>query len=149
MTEQEALRHKVDRSKWPAGPWDNEPEDRVDFEHRGLACLALRNRSGFWCGYVGVGPEHPAFAEGFSDSGLDVHGGITFTGMCSPPICHVPKSGMPAEVKWFGFDCAHCWDLYPRERALVFSDDPMSAYRTLGYVKNQIEQLADQLAAMA
>ena len=26
----------VDRSGWGRGPWDNEPEDRIDFEHAGL-----------------------------------------------------------------------------------------------------------------
>lgn len=145
MTEQEALNHKVDRSGWKSGPWESEP-DRVDFEHAGLACLGLRNGSmGFWCGYVGVGPDHPAAKDGFEDSVLDVHGGITFTGKCSPPICHVPKPGMPAEVKWFGFDCGHYLDSWPGRN---WQFDGNESYRDLHYVTEQIKALADQLAVL-
>lgn len=43
------------------GPWETEP-DSLDFEAEGLPCAMRRNeRYGVWCGYVGVGPEHPLF----------------------------------------------------------------------------------------
>ena len=41
-------------------PWENEP-DSLDFEAEGLPCAMWRNYHGVWCGYVGVGPEHPLF----------------------------------------------------------------------------------------
>jgi hypothetical protein len=41
-------------------PWETEP-DRLDFEADGLPCAMRRNDYGVWCGYVGVGPEHPLF----------------------------------------------------------------------------------------
>lgn len=39
-------------------PWENEA-DRLDFDAEGLKCAMRRNHRGVWCGYVGVGPEHP------------------------------------------------------------------------------------------
>lgn len=54
----ERVEHKIDRTDWPAGPWDGEP-DRIEWRHRGFPCLMLRNAYGGWCGYVGVSPEHP------------------------------------------------------------------------------------------
>jgi hypothetical protein len=42
-------------------PWKTEP-DSLDFEADGLPCAMRRNSHlGIWCGYVGVGPEHPLF----------------------------------------------------------------------------------------
>jgi hypothetical protein len=48
-------------------PWECEPDrwecepDRLDFEADGLRCAMRRNHYRAWCGYVGVGPEHPLF----------------------------------------------------------------------------------------
>jgi hypothetical protein len=42
-------------------PWEHEP-DSLDFEADGLPCIMRRNpRWGTWCGYVGIGREHPLF----------------------------------------------------------------------------------------
>ena len=42
-------------------PWETEP-DSLDFEAEGLPCVMRRNPGwGTWCGYVGVGPEHPLY----------------------------------------------------------------------------------------
>ena len=42
-------------------PWETEPSS-LDFEAEGLPCVMRRNPGwGTWCGYVGVGPEHPLF----------------------------------------------------------------------------------------
>jgi hypothetical protein len=41
-------------------PWETEP-DSLDFEADGLPCAMRRIPRGNWCGYVGVGPEHPLF----------------------------------------------------------------------------------------
>src|SRR6266436_107280 len=49
----------IDRTGWTEGPWDQEP-DRLEWKDAttGLTCLAVRNRFGAWCGYVGVPPTH-------------------------------------------------------------------------------------------
>jgi hypothetical protein len=41
-------------------PWESEP-DELDFEAEGLPCAMRRGAGGAWCGYVGVGPDHPLF----------------------------------------------------------------------------------------
>jgi hypothetical protein len=41
-------------------PWETEP-DSLAFEADGLPCVMWRNHYRAWCGYVGVGPEHPLF----------------------------------------------------------------------------------------
>lgn len=45
--------HKVDRTGWGSGPWDNEP-DRLEWkdEKTSMPCLMVRNDMGNWCGYV-------------------------------------------------------------------------------------------------
>lgn len=56
------------RSFPPGGAWDAEPDKQqwVD-EATGLDCLAVRNPSGTWCGYVGVPTTHPVFGKYYSD----------------------------------------------------------------------------------
>ena len=88
-------------------------------------------------------------------------GGLTYAAACQEDgaICHVPKPGEPDNVWWFGFDCAHFGDLIPKmegmrkpggilyEVALKYShvlrDD---IYRDMPYVKQQTQELAQQLA---
>ena len=149
----------IDKSTWGPGPWQDEP-DRVDFVHAGFACFALRrDRMGYWCGYCGVPREHPAYGKRYYDVPIDVdvHGGLTCARACDAPICHVPVPGMPADVWWLGFDCAHAGDLAPGmeadlrsisigrgARRNIFRD----VYRDLPYVRREIERLAEQLSAM-
>lgn len=172
----------LDRSQWGDGPWRKEP-DRVDFEHAGLPCLLQRNRMGAWCGYAAVPPGHPWHgvqygaclspadpAHANDENGWHdcerrpeaiarVHGGLTYSGPCSGAICHVPKRGEPADVWWFGFDCAHFMDLIPKmskfreEYGLPpkIHMDPRwtEIYRDIAYVRAETERLAEQLAAVA
>jgi hypothetical protein len=155
----------IDKSTWGEGPWQDEP-DRAQWQHAGFACLAVRHPDhGNFCGYVGVPRVHPAYAKHYdvvSDADVDlaVHGGLTYSGKCQGRICHVPEEGMPADVWWLGFDCAHCWDLAPGLRARMREIMPAShferfpeadrdeVYRTLDYVREQADRLADQLAEM-
>lgn len=117
----------VDRTDWPSGEWDNEP-DKVQWtdEATGLVCLAHRSRMGAWCGYVGLPPSHPLYEREYGDiyknvANLDVHGGLTYSAACQPNhdpvtgrgICHVPEPGEPDNLWWLGFDCAHAGDLSP------------------------------------
>lgn len=150
----------IDRTGWPSGPWDNEP-DKVQWqdEKTGLPCLAVRNRlSGNWCGYVGLSDGHPWYGKDYNSPDVDVHGGLTFAGMCRPGnteavgICHVPGPGQPDHVWWFGFDCAHAWDYSPldvkmaEERGYPFTISHDASYRSLAYVRNECTKLASQLA---
>ncbi len=153
-----------DRSGWPSGPWDDEP-DKIQFadESTGLPCLIVRNPSGVLCGYVGVAEGHPWFANDYGscadecgdwlcdhrpESAVDVHGGLTFADFCAESdkergICHVPDPGEPDRVWWFGFDCAHSQDVSPLLRhGLTFE---AAVYRTVDYVKGECARLAAQL----
>lgn len=58
-------------------------------------------------------------------------------------ICHIPGDGEPDDVWWFGFDCAHAGDHCPGYDRM-FTD---GVYREFGYVRRQVERLAQQLAA--
>lgn len=93
--------------EWGEGEWQNEP-DKVQWidEATGLNCLAVRNWSGAWCGYVGVDEKHPLYAKDYGacvrgcepdetgytacydhrPEGLfSVHGGLTFSAFCHEP----------------------------------------------------------------
>ena len=144
--------HKVDRSNWAPGPWDSEPEDRVEWRHRGFPCLAVRNSLGAWCGYVAVPPGHPWHGKGYDAIDADCHGGLTFSDGCHPDsaICHVPAPGEPEDVWWLGFDCAHAGDHIPKLESLVTRAQIArlvgDTYCPLGYVRAGVERLADQAA---
>lgn len=170
MNEQTWIDPNVDRSKWPAGEWDGEP-DKVQWndEATGLVCLARRNQmSGNWCGYVGVAPDHPWHGKGYDDvrnadpddEYVDVHGGLTYADACqegSAPlgICHIPEPGTPEHLWWFGFDCHHAYDQTPQDFvfAAEYADKDCfrirseDTYRTLEYVKRQCRHLAAQVAS--
>ncbi len=135
--------------KLTKGPWDGEP-DRLEFRSHGFACLAKRNMvMGFWCGYVGLPPEHPLYGKDYNQveetHDIRVHGGLTYSALCNEAIgiCHKPAPGEPEDLFWLGFDCAHGGDLEPAIRALGFGFH--AVYRDLEYVKQECEQLADQL----
>ena len=154
--------------------WENEP-DKVDFEYKTLPCAMRRNLGGALCGYVGIPDRHPLFKVKYFDSSeelvilrdamleepmpdnpnfslmlgalsgeikprpdtvFQVHGGLTYSA-----VGDWPQEG---DYWWFGFDCAHLGDYSPKYDK-HFSD---SIYRNLNYVKNQTEQLAEQLLRM-
>ena len=142
---------KIDRSSWPPGPWDDEPEDKVEWRDTatGMPCLAVRGEFGAWCGYVGVAPGHSAYGVHCSDVDVEVHGGLTYANTCRGNICHEPRPGEPADVWWLGFDCAHSWDVVPRMLALacgsIFHD---ATYKRLAYVRQECARVAQQLAEL-
>jgi hypothetical protein len=153
-------RDTVDRTGWDSGPWDSEP-DKVQWQdpRTGMPCLAVRNHhTGNWCGYAGVGHDHPFFGVDYDDEKVEVtvHGGLTFSSFCRENnkehgICHRPDPGEPDRVWWLGFDCCHAGDLAPGLVATIkkcgagdgmFPDD---RYRNLRYVKRECAKLAKQL----
>jgi hypothetical protein len=163
-----AMSHKVDRTGWPSGPWDAEP-DRVEWPTAvGYTGLIVRNDLGNLCGYVAVVPGHPAYErtwmsadcyelgdDGKLDyqrqkanpvSDLSVHGGITYADHCAGRICHLPAPGEPDNVWWLGFDCAHSGDLVPNMHRHFPHD--WGHYRDVAYVRTEVESLAAQLKSL-
>lgn len=65
----------------------------------------------------------------------------------SRSICHIPGEGEPDSVWWFGFDCAHAWDISPATDRNYHGSD--SEYRDFDYVTRECQSLARQLAALA
>lgn len=157
----------ADRSGWGRGPWDQEPEDRIDFEHAGYACFIKRGTLGVWCGYVGIPKDHPAYGQSWDDEivgGLEVHGGVTYGNRCQGKICHVPKPGMPEDVWWIGFDCGHGYDIVPYQThnrlpsieelavgivsAIESLEQAGCSYKPKEYAIEEAKKLADQLRGL-
>lgn len=145
----------IDKSKWPTGPWHDEP-DKIQYADpdTGLPCLITRNPYvGSLCGYVGVAESHPYFGVNYSDVDLDAHGGVNFSDFCQTDgseaqrVCHIPSAGESDHIFWFGFDCAHAsMDALPGVPYQMFPD---VTYRDISYVRAQIKVLAAQLHAVS
>jgi hypothetical protein len=122
-----------DKSSWPRGEWDNEPE-KIEFtdEETGYKCTALRNKyNGTWCGYVYIPKGHPSFAiTSIFKHDVDVHGGISYS-----------NSSIINEEWCLGFDCNHLWDSSP----VNGKNEHNAEYRNKEYVLNEIRSLAKQL----
>lgn len=141
---------KVDKSEWPRGPWDREP-DRLEFEAHGMSCLLTRGPGGHWCGYAAMPPGHPGHGQHYDHevfSDVRVHGGLTYSEKCQGAVCHVPKPGEPDDVWWVGFDCAHSGDLSPAHMKYGRSWDD-GEYRDIEWVKTETGYLARQLAEIS
>jgi hypothetical protein len=138
--------HDIDKSNWPKGPWNNEP-DRIDWVYKGFSCMMIRNTLGNWCGYVAVPSDHPSYKKDYDDVYVDVHGGLTYSDKCQENgvICHVPEPGMPDDVWWLGFDCGHSGDYLP---GLTFAYGDENDYKDVEYVRFEVISLADQLKDM-
>jgi hypothetical protein len=149
-----------DKSKWPRGAWDSEP-DKIQWpdEVTGMPCLIVRSPSGALCGYVGVSPDNKFYHMGYDDvdGKIEVHGGLTFADECQPNadearhICQRPGPGAPDHVWWFGFDCAHAGDFCPAYERMSDLGIPTGwggvvEYRDVEYVASQCAALATQLA---
>lgn len=137
----------IDRTGWPKGPWDNEP-DKIQWQDiaTGFPCLARRTDMGNWCGYVGVADGHPHFGKEYGELDIECHGGLTYSGFCqhNNGICHIPGEGEPDTIWWLGFDCAHYMDYCPGLMRNQFAKE--SVYRDLEYVKAECSSIAMQLA---
>lgn len=151
---------RIDKSEWGGGPWDDEP-DLIEWQSDSAPsfwCQINRTEAtGCLCGYVAVPQDHPVHGHGFSevDALVEVHGGLTFGG---PGV---------AGLWVFGFDCGHGFDVHPamearlkatmpremyaeHQRVLTSESPgmPRTTYKTLSYVRAEVESLARQLAAM-
>jgi len=151
-----ALRY-LDRPDWPAGQWSDEPDLEVwTDEFTGYRCLILRTSMGNLCGYVEVPDSHPWHGLDYSsptdgstpdpdnyefhnriDGKVGVHGGLTFAG---------DRGQVVGSGWWFGFDCAHAWDLVPTMLRDGYHSQAESSYRDIAYVREECGKLARQLA---
>ncbi len=140
--EQHAFDCGITRKILDPGPWMSEP-DRMEFNHSGFDCLLSRNPHIFtWCGYVAVPDGHPCFGKDYNNMDIDIHGGLTYAGLCG---------GQKGAVWWFGFDCAHWGDIMPSmvSMSCVARKDlekRKSEYRDINYAMAQTKALARQLA---
>lgn len=182
----------VDKSDWGSGRWTDEPDKAVWVdEATNLDCMIVRGPSGALCGYVGIPESHRFYGRDYmecehgadcddryshdsSAHAIDVHGGLTFAAGCaktddpSKHVCHIPQAGRPHDVWWFGFDCAHLYDISPAtkvrersyyEKAKAEGDEegmrlwgfswaePGESYKGINYVIHEVERLAAQLVA--
>lgn len=163
MSEQKEL--VVDKSDWARGPWDSEP-DKLNWVGRaGLDCMIVRAPLGHLCGYVAVLEGHRFFGIGYgscaqrppcgedycehgADNAVRVHGGLTYADKCGGSICHVPEPGRSENVWWLGFDTAHSGDYSPgmSRHGEMFAAHPGETYKTVAFVRAEVERLAEQLA---
>lgn len=164
----------IDKRDWGDGPWRDEPDKMVWVDPpTDLDCMIHRGPAGALCGYVGVGPDHPWHGMRYDEIDVEVHGGLTYGSDCADSdneadgLCHVPEPGRPHDVWWLGFDCAHSFDFMPKfradelkladefeaegklEEAKLFRRDKSygiftPVYKTIDYVKAEVESLAKQ-----
>jgi len=135
----------MDRSAWPPGPWDNEPDSVSWVSAVGLPCEMRRNGRGAWCGYVGADPKHPTWSH--VDWDLDAHRGVSWKGSSVEFAKMYEGEGpFPMGLQWAGFHCIESGDRWPRP----WKDSPFVAsdsYRDVAYVRGQCEILAAQMDA--
>jgi hypothetical protein len=138
----------VDKGAWVEGDWTVEA-DAVVWPARTpphYRCLVTRSPwLGHLCGYVALPPGDPGHGQpqAFFDA-IDVHGGVTYA--------------EPFDGFWLvGFHCGNRQDVQPmieaavRRHGLHWPKHAMDSifrrtYRTLPFVREQVESLAEQLA---
>lgn len=134
------------------GEWSDEPDRAYWIDQAtGLPCLLRRGpMSGAWCGYVAVPKSHRLYGHDY-DYGLDlnVHGGLTYAAPCQEDDRDTGICTPNGTAWWFGFDCAHAWDMCPRYTLTRRRQLAENTYRTIAYARNQVEQLAQQLASIS
>jgi len=153
---------------WGEGPWNDEPDHDVWVDPvTDLDCMINRGPSGSWCGYVGVGPDHPWHGKHYDEVDVGVHGGLTYSAACEEggEICHVPWPNREHDIWWFGFDCIHWGDIAPKmeadlrelrqrvpqvEHAFFEGEDTFMrrTYKDMAYVIGEVLSLAQQLKAV-
>jgi len=134
------------KASFRPGEWMNEPDKMQWKTKAGLDGLIVRNSNGCLCGYVGIGPQHPNYQKKYDDLHVSCHGGLTYGDMCQGAICHVPEPGEPEHLYWLGFDCAHSGDDSPSH---AHYREWHATYRDIDYVRDEVESLAEQLAALS
>lgn len=145
-------------SEWGKGEWISEP-DEVHFEYKSYNCKVLRVIIpeagklclGHLCGYVRVGQKDISGKE----ESVEIHGGLTYR-------------NMELDGFWWGFDCAHSYDVVPGmqkvhlqiqeevstrmppDLAERYKNSPIFRrdYRNVEYCIEQCKSLVDQIMEM-
>ena len=107
------------------------------WESHGFKCLARISNGGIPCGYVGLPRDHPDFEKHYDDiHDIEVHGGLTFANYWEDQN----------DLLWYvGFDCGHAQDM-DYEPALGYNWLHMRGNKSLSYVQEETERLAEQMA---
>lgn len=137
--------------------WQTEP-DYLKFRDAGtgLLCVIKRHPAMLHlCGYVRLPRGAKLHRESVTifdrkevfwrlagASKLRVHGGITFTAKSG---LLRPKGGT-LRGSWIAFDCAHHNDMCPGYTK--FGIEPAGVYRTIGFVRSELEHLCRQIARL-
>lgn len=132
-------------------PWLFEP-DYTSYKIKDLHCIIKRGPSTSLCGYIGIPITKDPYKnlipmENWHEE-LRVHGGITFTESSRISMHRMfPEFRYTRKLLWIGFDCSHYQDLLP----LTFMEFGRreGQYRTIDYVKREIEKLAEQIIKVA
>lgn len=139
---QDRLLFTKNRTRTPIDPeWENEP-DHVDVMHDNYHFVILRNPHQLHLnGYIGIPKEHKWFGKNYLDDEIDIecHGGLTFSGN---ELAHMQK-----DFWYFGFDCAHPWDIIPDFVKTGLSIFPDSTYKNIQYVIHELQGMYEQLIA--
>lgn len=105
-----------------------------------LKCRIIRNPRGYWCGYVGVPPNHRAYKLWQDDERLEeikVHWWINYW---QNYLIMQPDTS----IRWLGFSTDHGWDLsiYDETELWIF---PHWVYRDRNFTAKETMSLAQQL----
>jgi len=144
-------RHLIDKSKWPDGPWKDEP-DLAEWNDKetGYRCVICRQPSGYLCGYVGVDKGHQLWKQTYNDMNFFCHGGVTYSGLIENIMEEIDAN----KGLWFiGFDCGHFYDVRPLVNFKISPDllellsgsETKIKYREWGYVEEEVRGLAKQI----
>lgn len=135
---------KADRTGWPSGPWDNEPDYIEPFDLPGGMVGCCFRGHATWCGYVALPVGHPLDGAGYGDvdyGQVDPHGGLTFDRRLETGW-RIFGDRPDLAGRWvFGFDCNHYGDGGPHR------SDYDTIYRSASFTRREVERLAAQLAA--
>lgn len=138
----------IDKSTWPKGPWNEEP-DLVNLRIREYYCQIIRTDFGVLNGYVALWKGHKEYGKGYNSIDIDVHGGLSFSEQANSPelgdIYCDPLDEFHEGPHWYiGFDCIHWMDDAP---GMISSTKltPNSTYKNITFVKSELESLVQQL----
>ena len=121
------------------------------FECEWYKCRMIRDRWRSRCWYVWIPKSHPAFGKDYYNDAqtdietaineINIHWWLTFA---SDWLYMQPEK----DLRWFGFDTAHCRDINIWEYESInipTIDSDMSDYRDKEYVIKNVKDLAKQL----
>lgn len=101
------------------------PKLEKQFEYKGFPCVILFMPTGYRCGYVWIPKEVKIDIDN-----IGCHGGITYN---SDHLYHQERK----DLRWIGFDCAHCFDGYDVETAKRLFSDNEKAIKEIIVLENR------------